>query len=303
MLGRHTWWSAPVVTILALLLIRPSASALQQPTIADVLARAASAVAPLADINRVILGEERYRQTLRIRKNSFGTPNGGFKTDLVEMVAAERREWVAELALAATPANEALGYPWMEFRDIVSVGGKRQRDGASRLGILVAGPPDVAGPEAVAVTREATGFVLGRLVRAINLPRLAVVFLHASNQPRFEFKRAGDRTIDGVKTWEVKYRERTTPTIIRMSGEANDAPSSGSFWIDPSTGRVLRSTLRSAESATIRDDLVVSYRYHAESGACLPFELTETIVDEDAGQQVDGTATFANWRVVPRPAR
>jgi hypothetical protein len=68
---------------------------------------------------------------------------------------------------------------------------------------------------------------LGLFLRAGTLPHAAVVFLHAANQPRFEFKKGSEKTIDGVKTWEVRYVEKARPTIS-MAGQT-PAPCTGSF--------------------------------------------------------------------------
>lgn len=292
------------VVAVAFVALLPPAASLQQPTLAGVLSEAAASVTAFADTTRIIACEERYKQNLLRHRVVLAQPELGYelKSSQYEMVGADNREWVAELALAATPANEPLGFPWMEFRDIVSVRGKPLRDGRSRLGMLATQPLDLAGPEAVAITLDAAGLMLGRFVRAIDLPRLALVFLHAANQPRFEFSRGGDdRVIDGVKTWEVKYRETTSPSIVRASG-GGDAPSTGSFWIDPATGRVRMSVLKSADSSNVHDELTVTYRPNPAIGLCLPVQLKETIVDNDAEQRVDATATFTKWRILPRTA-
>jgi hypothetical protein len=259
-------------------------------------------MAAFTDTTRIIACEERYKQNLLRRRSVLAEAElHPLRSSQHEMVGVDNREWIAELVLAATPANAPLGFPWMEFRDIVSVRGKPLRDGTSRLGMLVTRPLEAAGPEALAITRDAAGFILGRFVRAIDLPRLALVFLHAANQPRFEFSKGGNRAIEGVKTWEVKYREKVTPSIIRGGG-GTEAPSSGSFWIDPATGRVLMSVLKSADSSTIYDELTVTYHDDSATGLCLPAELKESIVDDDAGQRVDATATFTGWRIVSRTA-
>ncbi len=140
---------------------------------------------------------------------------------------------------------------------------------------------------------------MGRLSRADLIPRLAFVFLHAANQPRFEFTRSGNRTIDGVKTREVRFKEVARPTIIRAS-DGKDAPSEGSFWIDPATGEVLMSRIRNADSSSLSLVQTLTFRRDEATGLRLPASMEEKVVDDDDAIRVEGTSTFSKWRIVPR---
>ncbi len=292
--------------VLLLATVRPAPLPAQQPTLADVLSRAAQALAALDDQSRLLACDERYTQKFdRIREMLGFEPSveGGRAPvgshSEVGAAAMDKREWTAEVVLLATPGNSATGFPWMEFRDVISVNQKPVGDGVSRLGILTTAPFEVAAPKAVQISQGAAAYLFGRLARVTDLPRAAILFLHPSNQPRFEFKKAGERTIDGVRTWEVKFRETRKPTIVRASGD-KDSPSTGSFWIDSASGHVLMSVLRSADSSSVYDESTVIYQADAATGVWLPAELKERIVDEDRGLRVEATASFGNWRVVPR---
>jgi hypothetical protein len=273
----------------------------QQPDLADLLAKAAARAAELSAPDRMLVCEERYKQALDRVRAIVGFDVGGpvGSRSEVAAVGVDKREWVAEMALFATPGNAAEGLPWREFRDIVSVDGKPRRDGQPRLARLASQTPDVAGITALEISQEATTHMFGRLLRAVDIPRAAQLFLHGSNQPRFEFKKGGQKTIDGVKATEVRFKETSSPTIIRASG-GTDSVSSGAFWIDPATGDVLMSVLKSPDSKEIYDELTVRYARVPELGLCLPATLTERVMDEPAGQRVQATATFGNWRAVPR---
>ena len=276
-------------------------SVAQQPDLAAVLAQAAERAAELSAPNRLLVCEEHYKQLLDRVRAIVGFDVGGPVGSRSEVapVGVDKREWIAELALFPTPGNAAEGLPWREFRDIVSIDGVPHDDGAAQLSRLASVPADVAGVTALDISLGASAHMFGRLLRALDIPRAAQIFLHPSNQPRFEFKKGGQKTIAGVKTMEVKFRETSRPTIIRASGNG-DAPSSGSFWIDPATGDVLMSVLKSADSREISDELTVTYERVPELGLCLPATLTERIVDDPAGQRVQTSATFTKWRAVPR---
>ncbi len=218
-----------------LLALARSAVFAQQASLEAVLAKAAQNAAALSDPSRALVCDEEYEHTYFRRMTNAAVQS--------ERLPLGGHRWVAEKVVLATPDDEKSGLPWTEFRDIVTLDGKPARDGASRLPKLLIEPksPEVA--EALKITHESTNSQSGRLNRTVLLPRLTCVFLHAVNQPRFIFKKGGERTIKGVKTWEVKFQERATPTIVTTSG-GQDAPSSGSFWIDPATGRVLSSFLK-----------------------------------------------------------
>ncbi len=276
---------------LLLLTLAPSAAFAQQATLEDVLAKTAQYVAALSDPSRALVCDEEYEHTyFRRMLNSGGRserlPEGGHR-------------WVAEKVVLATPDDEKSGLPWTEFRDIVTLDRKPVRDGASRLPKLLIEPriPEVT--EALKITRESAHSQTGRLYRAVLLPRLTFVFLHAVNQPRFVFKKGGERRIKGVKTQEVKFQERATPTIFTTSS-GKDAPSSGSFWIDPATGHVLSSVLKSADSPAVYTEITISCALDPKTDLWLPASLMERMFDIDTEKELDGTGTFRNWRFVPR---
>jgi hypothetical protein len=275
----------------------------QQPALADLLAKAGERVAAMADPGRVLICDERYEQIpekLRsmVGYEGYGQAPTGAKSD-VGSEGTDKRVWTAEMAIFATPANAAGGTPWMEFRDVLSVNGKPVRDGASRLATLSSDPIPVAANKALAYSREAVPLVFARMLRVIELPRAAVIFLHPANQARFEFKKGGQKTIDGVKATEVKFEEKVKPTLIR-GGKDTDAPTKGSFWIDPATGHVLMSLYKNGDSSTLYDELTMTYREAPGLGLYLPAEMVERTTDDDAGQKVQAKASFTKWRAVPR---
>jgi len=282
------------LTLLAAFLLIASARGAvfaQQPTLEEVLAKAAQYVTAFADPSRALVCEEAYEHTYYRRMMNTG---GGS-----ERVPQNTRRWVAEKVVMPTPTEEKAGFPWIEFRDIVSLDKKPARDGVSRLPKLLIEPkvPNLA--EALQITKESTGTQVGRLERMVVLPRLLSVFLHAVNQPRFTFSKGGNRTIKGVKTVEAKFQEKGSPTILKSSS-GQDAPSNGSFWIDPATGAVLASFLKNGDSSAVYDELTITYALDAATNLWLPASLGERMFDSEDEKEIDGKGTFTNWRAVPR---
>jgi hypothetical protein len=281
-----------VSSVLALAFLSPAhlIVSAQQPVLPDVLAKAAQYVAAFADPGRVLLCEEHGAQTfVRLKVNAAGR---------VETQPVGSRTWVGEMAIMASPGNEKTGFPWVEYRDVLSLDGKSVHE-KSRLAGLSTQPLAQAMQEAETATREAMETRLGLFLRAGLLPRAALVFLHPSNQPRFDFKKGGEKTIEGVKTWEVRYQEKARPTIF-MAGET-PAPCTGSFWIDPATGHVLATLLKNSDPAILSDEQSVNYKLNQATGLWLPAQLIEKMSDDaDEPSRVDGTITFTNWHAVPR---
>jgi hypothetical protein len=282
-----------LVTVAMFLLLASARGAVfaQQPTLEDLLAKAAQYVTAFTDPSRALVCEEAYEHTYYRRMQN--TAGGS------ERVPQNTRRWVAEKIVLATPGEEKAGFPWTEFRDIVNLDKKPARDGVSRLPALLIDPkiPDLT--KAMDVTRESTNTQAGRLDRMVLLPRLPAVFLHAANQPRFTFTKGGGRTLSGVKTIEVKFQEKGTPTIIKTS-LGKDAPSSGSLWIDPATGAVLASYLKNGDSTALYDELTTTYALDQATSLWLPVSLVEKMYDSEDEKEIDGKGTFKGWRFAPR---
>jgi hypothetical protein len=291
MMRRGARLSPAMLAVFLLLASARGAVFARQPTLEDVLAKAAQYVTAFGDPSRALVCEESYEHTYYRRM--MNTAGGS------ERVPQNTRRWVAEKMVLATPADEKAGFPWTEFRDIVTLDRKPVRDGVSRLPKLLIEPkvPDVS--TAMAMTRESTNSQTGRLDRMVLLPRLAAVFLHASNQPRFAFSKGGGRTIQGVKTMEVKFQEKGAPTIIKTS-LGQDAPSSGSLWIDPATGAVLSSFYKNGDSSALYDELTITCALDQATSLWLPVSLVERMYDAQDEKEIDGKGTFKGWRFTPR---
>ena len=99
-------------------------------------------------------------------------------------------------------------------------------------------------------------------------------------------------TVAGVKTWEMAFAERGSPTIVRDGG--TDIPATGSFWIDPVTGRVIRSTMR-LTLGTVSIEVTVTYRPDAKAGdTWVPAEMREVYMS--AARRLECVATYSNIR-------
>jgi len=185
------------------------------------------------------------------------------------------------------------GGQWIPFRDVFAVNGVQVRDRDERLKKLFLEKPSTAMPEAQRITDESARYNVGEIVRNINVPTFPLAFLQASNQARFSFERRGELVVDGLRTCRIDYVERATPTFIVAGTTGKNVPVTGSFWVDPMNGRVVRTRLRTTKGAVAMDVTVV-YQPSEAMGLWVPAWMKEKYVAADV--TVEGEARYANLR-------
>ncbi len=242
------------------------AAARPSPTLSDVLARAADETAALADPSRRIVCQENDRQTtvVDLVPISMDWPGYGPKQ-------LAYRDIVASWSM--TPLSRRDSDAWDEVLDVRSLGPFQPFPSIKvlpRLTAIIDQTVDVPAP----------------------LPRLAALFLSARNQPHFEFSKVGETEVQGLSVWEVKFRETATPSLWNQ-------PVSGSFWLDPSTGRVVRSAIAVRGKAPFSDEMTVDYRFDSATGVSLPYSLKRRTHITNERSWVDATGTFTECRVLP----
>jgi hypothetical protein len=278
------------ITIAGALLGAPSSTAAQEPALRDVLRRAASYVGGFSQRLSGMVAEETYIQD-------------------AEAGAGGRAPGVAHRELKSDFLLVQLEGPnqFVEFRDVFEVDGRPVRDRQDRLTRLFLNPSS-AGPQAAAIVAESARYNIGRVTRTINTPLLPLLFLSAGNQSRFEFTRTTEEKPDTVKpaelgaghfavsaeAWVIEYHERARGTVIRTP-QGKDLPASGRFWLDPATGRVLMSELRS-EDTLVRATVDVSFQSELLDGLSVPAEMRERYELSPDGMIVTGKATYGRFR-------
>ena len=108
--------------------------------------------------------------------------------------------------------------------------------------------------------------------------------------PRDARARGRRRSSSASSVSFLEFKERATPTIIR-SADA-DLPATGRFWIDPVSGRVLKSELTVADrSWTGR--ITVTYEAVPKLTVWAPILMTEEYTGPET---IFGRATYPNFR-------
>jgi hypothetical protein len=238
-----------------------------------------------------------------------------FERDFAAVVAEEQldqrastsgpdtvRRTRSDLVLVRVPSREE----WLPFRDVFEVNGRAVRDRNDRLQKLFVDAATSALTDAARMTRESSRYNIGSIIRTINVPTFALMLLRPGYLRRFEFRKRSDEMIRDVMAWRLEFVERGRPTVVRtLRGE--DVPLEGSLWIEPLSGRVVKTLVKSIGTpdpgqpippAGGRDTLmwvVVTYEPNETLGLWVPERMSEWARAENLAV-VSSTATYVNFR-------
>jgi len=259
----------------------PSASGLARGPVRDaelatVMARASEFLeAYLRDFSSVV-AEEEYLQSVTHHRAS-----GDFSRKSVRLRS--------DLLLLRTKS----ALDWTPFRDVFEVDGRPVRDREDRLRRLFLEHPDTALQEGARLTQESSRYNVGPEGRTLNTPTLGLFFLLPRHQSHIRYERIGEDTLEGVRVWRIGFEEVQGPTVISDARTGLDLPSKGELWIEPATGRVVKTLVR-CEAAGFRDELIVIYRRSDTLGMWAPAEMKERY---NSGKVfVTGEAKYSQFR-------
>ena len=286
--------NAPAAAVFLLCLTSAAAAQAPDDSLDQVLARASSYVGGYEQAFSLLVAEERYVQEIR-RPDTVGAggnlsqrnPGGGFSSG---GGVRSRRVLRSDYLLVRLGG----GGGWMPFRDVFEVDGRAVADRDDRLARLFLAPSPTSFDQASRIMADSTRHNLGTVTRTVNIPTLALMFLHAEIRARFDFERQSVATLQGRTAWRIDYRERERPTLIRTTN-GRDLAMTGSLWVDPATGVVLKTSMTAADPA-VRAVVTTTYREDAALGLWVPAQMEDYYKAARDVDEILGVATYANVR-------
>lgn len=193
------------------------------------------------------------------------------------------------------------GEGWMPFRDAFEVKGAKVRERDDRLLKLFQSGDNERFEKAATLSDATAKHNLGNVARTINIPTLAMMFLHPRVNERFEFTDEGEETIGGRVLRRAAYREAARPTLIKTT-RGRDLALTGHLWIDPFTGTVVKTDLNAADPA-VRCAITVTYRQDDALEMWVPAQMEEYYRAALALDDIVSTATYSNVRRFLKPSQ
>ena len=134
-----------------------------------------------------------------------------------------------------------VGPEWAALRKANRVDGSKVKETETEPAFKDAfdNSPEANQKRLLAMKAESIRYNIGDIIRDTNLPTVALKVLRESEVSRFVFERAGSSKIEGIQAWVVRFREQASPTLV-IGGKGEFLYSNGTLWIEPETGRVLR---------------------------------------------------------------
>jgi hypothetical protein len=273
------------------LMVASAAVVAQEIDVGTVVARATQYVADYEKRFSVLVAQEEYVQEIRWQSVSSGgnltraNPGGGFNnTDAVQ----KRQVLRSDFLLVALEGG------WMPFRDVFEVNGRYVHESEDRLARLFTQPSSTSFAQAAEIMRESTKYNIGSVTRTINIPTLALLFLHPDIVKRFEFRREAEEAVADRRAWVVSYRETVRPSLIKTS-RGRDLPLSGKLWIEPQTGTVLKTFLEAADPE-VRAQVTVTMKQDEDIDLWVPAVMDEYYKDTRESRDILGRATYDLYR-------
>ena len=239
----------------------------------------------------LLVSEEVYVQEIRRQVGGGGNlsrsnPGGGMQA------GANGRQQILKSDYMLVQLGTGAG--WMPFRDTFELNGSKLRDREDRLvKLFLSGEADRF-DQATRIMEESTRYNIGNVSRTINIPTLAMMFVHASMRDRFTFTPAGDETVGARPARRLRYRETTKPTLIKTTRGA-DLALDGSLWIEPSSGAVVKSVLNAADPA-VRATITVTFRPDDTLAIWVPEQMEEYYKASSSSDEIVATATYSKVR-------
>ncbi len=192
-----------------------------------------------------------------------------------------------------------IGQTWSALRKVNRVDGLKVKEVQQTFDTVFDDSPAGNTKRFLEMKLDSTRYNIGGVIREINLPTFALEVLRKREVSRFTFEKAGTSKVEGVQTWEVRFHEMMAPTLVH--GDPKDPEqelfSHGTLWIEPETGRVLKTEFvveNSFEKPAIKARNVVTYAPGKRANILVPSLMIEHYENERS--TIDCRADYSNFR-------
>jgi len=259
------------------------------PTLETVLDRAGAYVLRYGESLSTVLASESYIQRLVWRRTRAPLSERRLRSEIAFVRLVDSTEWLA-------------------FRNVLKVNDAEVVESAGRLERLFQGPPQSLLEQARSIAEESARYNLGPITRQINVPTMALHFVHPRHRPDCRFEKEAEDVLDGERVWMVRFKERDRGGLISR-GDGRNLPAEGRLWIVPADGRVVRSELVVKDFVRGRGDsravIEVRWRRDAALDLWVPAEMRENYTGPWTAMSapkpmerydIDGVATYSDYR-------
>lgn len=258
----------------------------QELTAADVMQRAHAYIVEYEDDLSGIVAEEYWRQRIL------------HPDDSVESERVLRSDYLVYQLL---PEEQ-----WFAFRDVFEVDGTAVRDRDEQFRDLFArGSTSIADKE-TKIAAASARYNLGTVYRTIDRPTFVLAFLRPAYRKHFTFEKVGEEVVNDTATWVMSYREIEEPTFVR-SRTGKSLKSHGRLWIDPTTGRLVRTELVTGVTRAVPERATIVVTFGPAPGLLfwVPVEMSEVYDNprKRTANRITGLATYTNFRPSDLKAR
>jgi hypothetical protein len=180
---------------------------------------------------------------------------------------------------------------WISVRAVQRVDDRQVPGAAKRITQALAAAPHDGYRALRRLADEGARYNLGKIGRNFSDPTMAMLFLSAERQPRFDFKLVERIPFGGTETWRVEFAERVRPTLIHDKQSGVSLPTTGTVFLDDN-GRVRGTRLRVATvGVSVEQEVVLGE--DPRLNALVPVSMTEKYyyIDGQGGREA-GSNTF-----------
>jgi hypothetical protein len=268
--------------LMVVLLVTPLFAFQGSPEVATVLQRATEYVTQYEEQLGNLIGAEEYVQ------NAVWMNSGG--RGYAQVGKKTQKRTSSDFLIIQ------VGSEWTALRKFNRVDGFKEKEVEPAFEDVFDNSPQANAKRLSDMKAESTRHNLGDIRRDINLPTFALKVLRKSEVGRFSFERAGASRIEGIQTWAIRFQEQSGRSLV-VGGKGEILYSSGTLWIEPETGRILKTEFNVENRYTptpLKGSSIVTYGEGKRVQMLVPLLMVERY--ETEFHTVQTRADYSNFR-------